>query len=86
MRTDLGGTGTGTECYSHDILLAVADKKGIDPLELTPPLYEAVDPEALDKLLSDSSTIMNIHFEYNGFRVEVQSDFSITISDLTDAD
>lgn len=86
MRTDLGGTGTGIETYSHDILLAVAEKKGIDPLELTPPLYEVLDPEAIDKLLSDSSTMMDIHFEYNGFRIEVQSDFSITVRDLANDD
>jgi hypothetical protein len=42
-------TNDSDEAVSETVVNAVADAKGVDPLELDP-LYDAVDPDALDSL------------------------------------
>ena len=54
------------------IISLVAETDGRDPLEL-PPLYEAVDPEALNQLcMSSSDSDLRVSFTYAGFTVLVE--------------
>jgi len=48
--------------------LAVADAEGIDPIDL-PPLHEATDPDALERLLSRNGG--QVQFNYHGYQVTV---------------
>ncbi|MCL9813859.1 HalOD1 output domain-containing protein [Natranaeroarchaeum aerophilus] len=62
---------------STAVVEALADANDVDPLELDP-LYEAVDPDALDSLFStsDGSTGIphgTVRFTTNGYEVEVTS-------------
>ena len=49
------------------ILSAVADKEGCGKLDL-PPLFEAVDPEALETLVEHEATF-ELTFTYNGYDI-----------------
>lgn len=53
---------------SRAVLLAVADAEGVDPTDL-PSLYEATDPDALDRLLSRDGG--QVRFNYHGYQVTV---------------
>jgi len=61
------------------VVEALADATDTDPLELEP-LYNVVDPEALDRLFrTDSGVPASVRFEYDGHTVEVGSDGSVSI-------
>jgi hypothetical protein len=62
----------GDDAASVRVLDAVADAEQMDPARLTPPLYAAIDPEALDALVgsfTDSSA--RIEFTYRGHAITV---------------
>ena len=46
----------------------MADAEGVDPIDL-PPLYDAIDPEALDRFVSQNGG--QIRFDYHGYTVTV---------------
>ena len=48
---------------------AVADRKKVDPTDL-PPLYDVVDPDALDTLLDD---VEEVSFAYSGYHVTLRT-------------
>jgi len=52
------------------VLQAVAQAHGLDPIELDEPLYEAIDPDALDHLV-ESSDEVTVTFRYCGCVVTV---------------
>lgn len=56
------------------VVTAVADERDIEPTELTPPLGEAFDPEALDHLLSDETADVTVTLDYAGYRIEISDD------------
>lgn len=68
------------------IILALADAVGVDPTEL-PPLFEYVDPDALNALLgpSDSATDRTalLSFRVDTWTVFVRSDGRICVCDST---
>ena len=54
----------------------VATCEGVDPVELAP-LYEAIDPDALDELLETrgrTNPALEIEFTYHGYDVTVTGD------------
>lgn len=59
------------------VLEAVAVTSGIDPLEL-PPLYDVLDPDALDVLVVSMSD-GKLSFTYAGYRVEVDADGEVRL-------
>jgi hypothetical protein len=65
---------------SERILAAVAAREGVDPMDLTVPLYDAIDVDALDKLTA-SQTVTDITFTYYGYEISVDSDGAVEISD-----
>lgn len=61
------------------IVDAIADATDTDPLELDP-LYEVVDPEAMERFLeSDPTGAATVVFTYHGHAVEVRSDGAIAV-------
>ncbi|PGF13876.1 hypothetical protein CP556_22525 [Natrinema sp. CBA1119] len=50
---------------------AVAEATDSNPLEL-PPLYDAIDPDALNTLFNGSETNIQVLFQYAGFEIVVQ--------------
>ncbi|MFC6862967.1 HalOD1 output domain-containing protein [Halomicroarcula sp. GCM10025817] len=69
---------------TETIIRALADAAGVEPVDL-PPIYEYVDPEALDALFeghdgdTDSDTILS--FQVDAWNVFVHSDGRIRICD-----
>ena len=54
---------------SEAIVLEIAKRTGVDSGDL-PPLYERVDPEALDRLVQGQGSV-HLTFEYTGCEVTV---------------
>ncbi len=67
---------------STTIVEMVADRDGVDPLRIEP-LYETIDPEALDALVGPDSgsphAPVEITFEYCEYHVVVASDGTVEI-------
>lgn len=72
--------------YHHDsislqVIDALANVTGTDAYDLDP-LYNAVDPEALDRVIqSASSAAICVEFEYEGHSVAVQGDGTVVVDD-----
>ena len=67
------------------VLDEVAKREGVDPLELSPPLSDAIDPDALEALLADSISgerreDIRVDFRYCGYNVAVEGNGEIDIS------
>lgn len=74
MTSLLSGQAAGS--LTLTIVGEVADREGVDPLDLEPPLHEIVDPDALEALFSDSidgttREDVAVEFDYCGYRVLV---------------
>lgn len=67
----------------HRILEAVAEREGTSPVEFDTPLWDVVDPDALEALFRSEDAAGRVSFTYLGHRVHVYSDGRIA---LTDAD
>ena len=69
---------------SYRVVEAVAQKEGVLPTELCPPLFSVVDPEALDALVqpdADSNTgQIEIEFTYLDYVVQVRTGPEMSIS------
>ncbi|MFP9190482.1 HalOD1 output domain-containing protein [Natronosalvus vescus] len=63
---------------SMRVIEAIAEDSGVDPLDLEVPLFEAVDPEALDQLFRDDVQC-TVTFEYVGREITVQHDGTVTV-------
>ena len=68
---------------TNEVVEKVAEAEDVGPLELTPPLYEVIDPDALDKLFASMPTADRMEgqvtFSYNGYEVTVWSDSSVSV-------
>lgn len=81
MQTDIHGTTGGVENWEEaatKVAEEVARAKGIDPIELDP-LYEVVDPDALNELVTHATDVVRIDFEYEGRTVTVRGDGHVTV-------
>ena len=71
---------------SQEVIAAIAEESGRDPMELDP-LYEFIDPDALNAIFDSRSnddtdcTETYLEFSYNAYRVAVTAD-SIHVSCL----
>ena len=66
------------------VVEAVADAEGVDPFDLEAPLYDAIDPTALDRLFEptargETERQGQVTFEFCGYDVTVRSDGSVSI-------
>lgn len=55
------------------VIETVADAEDVDPMEL-PPLYDAIDPDALKTLLCSASEDVTVEFTYVEYRVVLRYD------------
>ena len=67
----------GRETATEAVIQTVAETTNTDPLEL-PPLYETIDPDALDALIADMQA-GTISFTYTDCEITVHSDSTVTI-------
>lgn len=76
---------------SFEVIAAVAEREGIDPVELEPPeydaLYDVINPEALDALFATrengrSRPSGRVEFPFCDYHVVVTSDGDVELSDL----
>ena len=76
MRTD-----SSDDAISRQVIEAVADAKGVDPLDL-PPLYDDIDPDALDGLFrvaGSSASITSLRFEIADCEVLVRGSGDVVV-------
>lgn len=67
---------------SHRVVYAVAEREDVEPEALDPPLYSALDPEALDRLWeSDHDSSLSLSFRYLGYRIDVDADGTIAVEE-----
>lgn len=79
-----GTSVTPVQCsVSQSVVDAIARAEGVDPVELTPPLYEVVDPDALNGLFDDTHHYgrldREVVFTYKGYEVTVDGDGSVSV-------
>lgn len=67
------------QSLSEAVVSAVADREGVDPSTLEPPLYEAVDTDALDMLFRSGSG--EVSFTYAGYRVTVDDRAEVVLTE-----
>lgn len=77
--------GGGTETVTYRVATKIANREGIEPLELSPPLFEAIDPEVLEALVSDTSSRerredIYLQFPYYGYVITVKGNGEVDIS------
>ncbi|WP_232701786.1 HalOD1 output domain-containing protein [Halobacterium wangiae] len=63
------------------IVAAVADKEGVDPVDLNPPLGTVVDLDAVERLFARSTAAadLELRFQYRGHDVLVREDGAVTV-------
>lgn len=69
---------------STSVVLAVADSKGVDAIDL-PPLADTLDPDALDALLKNGAnqgSDIEVQFTYAGHDIHVRGDEELTVEPL----
>lgn len=67
---------------SVTVVEALAEAEGVSPLDMESRLYEAVDPDALDQLLSSNGTTLRngrVEFSVSGFQVSVTVDDHVSV-------
>ncbi len=60
------------------VIEALASAEDVSPAELSPPLADAVDPDALGRLLASGT--VRVTFEYEGREVTVTSDGDVQVT------
>lgn len=63
------------------VIEAIADAEETDPTELTPPLFEVIDPDALDNLFARNQALGKVIFNYKSYEVRVFPDGYVSIED-----
>lgn len=63
----------------HEIVSMIAERDGVSPEQLDPPLAAVVDPDALTSVLRDTSGYVT--FQYCGYVVTVGADGTVTVEE-----
>lgn len=71
---------------SEKILDEIAEREDVPPVDLEPPLYDAIDPEALDSFFRNHGretvdSARQIVFRYAGYDVSVSGDGEVEIEE-----
>lgn len=82
-QTHMQTTGAA-ESVTVRIVEGVAEREGVEPVALTPPLHDVVDPEALESLFSDPISGVQregiqVTFSYCGYTVSVAGRGEVTV-------
>lgn len=70
----------GSTNVSTEVVVAIAEKEGIDPMELDDRLHDWVDPDALDAVVA-SMDHGHVEFELADYRIRVRSNGRILIDE-----
>lgn len=75
-----------SESPSTAVVETVAAREGVDPMDIDAPLYEAVDPDALDSIVrtvdgEPNHAPLEVEFTYYGYEVVVATDGSVRVSE-----
>ena len=62
-----------------DIIDGLSSAKGVGSSELHPPLFEAIDVDALEQLIESSPGFRSLEFEYDELTVVIDSDETVSI-------
>ncbi|WP_247730693.1 HalOD1 output domain-containing protein [Halovivax limisalsi] len=65
------------------IVSRVADEAGVEPTDL-PPLYDAIDPEALSRLAESASGPLTVRFEFAGYEIRIDEAGDVELSPATE--
>lgn len=85
IASDSLSTADRSETLSQAVVETVASAEGVDPLDLEVPLYDAVDPDALDALFQSGIAVDGrVEFEYYGYDVTVTDGGRVTLDALDD--
>jgi len=69
------------DSVSQRVVETVAEAEGVPPTELSPPLYEVVDPDALDRLFAaPSRSDSRVVFSYKNYEVTVDGEGLVSVS------
>lgn len=71
-----------TESISEAVVAAIARAKDVDPVDIETPLYEVVDPDALDSLFPSERVCVTsglVEFSYCGYDVTVTSGGEVSL-------
>lgn len=73
--------GSDSGAVSMAVVEALAEARGVSPLELEPPLFDAVDPEALDQLFAASAGVSEgrVVFTVDGHEVTVTAEDDVYV-------
>ena len=76
------------ESVSVAVVRAVAAREDVQPVQLTPPLHDAVDTDALDALFrsidpGDAESNVRVEFPYRGHTVLVEGPGQVVVTDRT---
>lgn len=62
------------------VITTVAERKGIDPIDLTPSLHSAIDPDALEALFSERDNgFVHVEFTYAGVDKTIEGEGDVEI-------
>lgn len=65
----------GAESLTTKLILEVAKKEGVDPIDLSPPLNTAIDFDGLEALFSgDRDGFVRLEFTYAGHLITIEDD------------
>ena len=72
-----------------EIIHRISTIEGVDGPELESPLYDSIDPDALEKLVSGTErrgdgAELNVSFTYLGYRVTVTGDGEVSVRQADD--
>lgn len=78
-------TTTDADAVSEAIVTEIADAKGVSPLDVSPPLYEAIDPDALEAVVASMQSqptepAGRLEFAYSGYDVTVTEEGGVSIA------
>lgn len=69
----------------YTIVEEIAGLEDVDPLTLTPPLFEVIDSDALEQLFAAASTgartDVQVTFSYNGYEITVCDDGDVSVEE-----
>lgn len=62
-----------------EIVKRVAGQEGVDPLDLDPCLFDAIDPEALERIVAGTAGALRVEFSYHGYTITVDERGTVSL-------
>ncbi|MFB1065028.1 HalOD1 output domain-containing protein [Natrinema sp. H-ect4] len=73
------------KAVSMRVIEKVADREGMNPVEMNPPLHTVIDTEALDALFQSTPSAARgdgtIKFQYRGYKIQVDSSGEVEVGE-----